>query len=79
MFTGIVEEVGVVQRLEEGEDIHQYQVQATPDFMSGVKTGESISVNGVCLTAYNLQEHSFQADVSMEDTALHNIWQASTA
>ena len=66
MFTGIVEEVGVVQRLEEGEDIHQYQVQTSAAFMSGVKTGESISVNGVCLTAYNLQEHSFQADVSME-------------
>ena len=66
MFTGIVEEVGNARRLKEEKDIHQYQVQTTAAFTSGVKTGDSISINGVCLTAYDVQGHSFRVDVSME-------------
>ena len=66
MFTGIVEEVGTLQRLEGEQGSLQYRISTTTTFVEGVKTGDSISVNGVCLTAYDVQADSFQVDVSME-------------
>ncbi|MYB88649.1 MAG: riboflavin synthase [Proteobacteria bacterium] len=66
MFTGIVEEVGTVHRLEENQSIHRYQILATVAFAEGVKTGDSICVNGVCLTVCNVRDDSFQVDVSTE-------------
>lgn len=66
MFTGIVEEVGTLQRLEGEQGTHQYRVCTTSAFAEGVKTGDSIAVNGVCLTAYDVQADSFRVDVSME-------------
>ena len=66
MFTGIVEEVGTFQRLEGEQGSHQYRISTTPAFVEGIKTGDSISINGVCLTAYDVQADSFQVDVSME-------------
>ena len=66
MFTGIVEEIGTIHRISEKDDIHQYRIQASSDFMSDVQIGASISVNGICLTAYELQKDSFQVDVSNE-------------
>lgn len=66
MFTGIVEEIGTVRRLEGEQGSHQYQICTTAAFAAGVKTGDSISVNGVCLTAYDVQADSFRVDVSVE-------------
>lgn len=66
MFTGIVEEVGTVRRLEGDEGAHRYQILATAAFVEGIKTGDSICVNGVCLTACDVQGDSFQVDVSTE-------------
>lgn len=66
MFTGIVEEVGSLQRLEGEQGTHQYRVSTTPAFAEGINTGDSISINGVCLTAYDVQADSFRVDVSME-------------
>ena len=72
MFTGIVEEVGTVSRLEGDKETHQYRISTTSAFAEGVKTGDSISVNGVCLTVYDVQADSFQVDVSME------TWECTT-
>ena len=66
MFTGIVEEIGILSKITEKKDIHQYKVQAASNFLENVLEGESISVNGVCLTAYNIQDNSFKVDVSEE-------------
>jgi riboflavin synthase len=66
MFTGIVEEIGTIHRIVEKDDIHQYRIQTSADFMNGVQLGDSISVNGTCLTAYELENGSFQVDVSSE-------------
>ena len=66
MFTGIVEEVGTVRRLEGDQGTHRYQVLATAAFVEGIRTGDSICVNGVCLTACDVQGESFQVDVSTE-------------
>jgi len=65
MFTGIIEELGSVRAIEErGENARI--VIAAQIVTEGTNHGDSISVNGVCLTALDLQPDSFAADVSRE-------------
>src|SRR5258706_9993050 len=65
MFTGIIEELGRVRVIEKrGEDARI--VIAARTVTSGSSDGDSISVNGVCLTALDVQPDSFAADVSKE-------------
>lgn len=66
MFTGIVEEIGIIHQISKKDDIHQYRIQTSTDFMKGVQIGDSISVSGTCLTAYQLENNSFQVDISSE-------------
>lgn len=66
MFTGIIEEVGSIENIAIKEDIHKYQIQASSEFIKGVQQGDSIAVNGVCLTAYEVLTDSFNVDVSEE-------------
>lgn len=65
MFTGIIEELGHVRSIERrGEDARMI-IQART-VTEGSRDGDSISVNGVCLTALDLKSDSFAADVSKE-------------
>jgi len=65
MFTGIIEELGSVRSIEErGENARI--VIAASIVTEGTNHGDSISVNGVCLTALDIQPDSFAADVSRE-------------
>ena len=65
MFTGIIEELGHVRDVEKrGEDAHI--VIAARTVTEDAKNGDSISVNGVCLTALDIKPDSFAADVSKE-------------
>ena len=65
MFTGIIEELGSVRSIEErGENA---RVVITARIVTeGTNHGDSIAVNGVCLTALDVQPDSFAADVSRE-------------
>ena len=65
MFTGIIEELGRVREVEKrGEDARiVIEAQLVPE---DIHEGDSIAVNGVCLTALNVQPGSFAADVSRE-------------
>lgn len=66
MFTGIIEAVGrVVSLRSAGEDLILSLASGGLD-LSDVKTGDSIAVNGVCLTVTRLQAEGFRADVSRE-------------
>ncbi|PIE41189.1 MAG: riboflavin synthase [Gammaproteobacteria bacterium] len=66
MFTGIIESVGEISRLEaKGGDL-QVQVSTGKLDLSDVKLGDSIATNGVCLTAVALPGNGFVADVSAE-------------
>src|SRR5258705_5495286 len=56
MFTGIVEELGSVGRIEQGRTTIQCK-----KVLEGSREGSSIAVNGVCLTAVDLQAGSFSA------------------
>jgi riboflavin synthase len=65
MFTGIIEELGRVRAVEKrGEDARIVIEAGT--VTDGSNDGDSISVNGVCLTALNVKPDSFVADVSKE-------------
>jgi len=65
MFTGIIEELGHVRSVEQRGDNARIFIEArlvTED----IHEGDSVAVNGVCLTALNVEKDSFAADVSRE-------------
>ena len=65
MFTGIIEELGSVRSIEERGENARIVISAHV-VTEGTNHGDSISVNGVCLTALDIQSDSFAADVSRE-------------
>ncbi len=65
MFTGIIEEVGKVERIVRGGKSLQLAV-AAKKVLSDVQLGDSISVNGVCLTVTAFTKTHFSADVMPE-------------
>ena len=65
MFTGIIEELGSVRSIEERGENARIVISANV-VTEGTNHGDSISVNGVCLTALDIQPDSFAADVSRE-------------
>ncbi len=65
MFTGIVEEVGRIARIQQRGD--NRRITITADLAAKeLKTGDSVSVNGVCLTALDIKPASFCADLAPE-------------
>ena len=65
MFTGIIEELGSVRSIEERGENARLVISARV-VTEGTSHGDSISVNGVCLTALDIEPDSFAADVSRE-------------
>jgi riboflavin synthase len=65
MFTGIVEELGVVESLEDQGDAVRLTVRG-PHVTSDARLGDSISVNGCCLTVAQRDGETFTADVMRE-------------
>lgn len=66
MFTGIIEATGVVATLASKADGLRIHINSGKLDLSDVKLGDSIAVNGVCLTAVDLPGDGFWADVSSE-------------
>lgn len=78
MFTGIIEAVGLVKSLEKlGGDL-RFELDAGDMDMSDVQKGDSIAVNGVCLTAIEHDQSSFIADVSNETISLTTLQHLKT-
>jgi riboflavin synthase len=65
MFTGIIEELGSVRSIEERGENARIVINARV-VTEGTHHGDSIAVNGVCLTALDINDDSFAADVSRE-------------
>ncbi|MFF4740113.1 riboflavin synthase [Streptomyces sp. NPDC001262] len=65
MFTGIVEELGEVVAVEQLGDSSRFQLRG-PVVTEGAKHGDSIAVNGVCLTVVEHADGEFTADVMAE-------------
>ena len=65
MFTGIIEELGTIRSTVETEGGSRMSIAASAA-VAGTVDGDSIAVNGVCLTALDVSEDCFSADVSRE-------------
>ena len=73
MFTGIIEALGEIRALTpKGGDVRLYVDTGKLD-LADVKLGDSIAVNGVCLTAVDLPGDGFWADVSRETLSLTSL------
>ena len=68
MFTGIVEEIGIVK--ETSRDCLAFEAHKVLD---GMEAGDSIAVNGVCLTVVSLENHSFSVNVMPETLRCTNL------
>jgi riboflavin synthase len=65
MFTGIVEEVGKVVKIQQRGENRRVTIEA-PNTPKELRTGDSVAVSGVCLTALDLNPKSFSADLAPE-------------
>jgi riboflavin synthase len=65
MFTGLIEELGTVESVEMRDDGARIRINAS-QVTSDSTNGDSISVNGVCLTALDVSSDGFSADLSNE-------------
>jgi riboflavin synthase len=72
MFSGIIAEVGTVKTFARDGEAASLLVEASPAF-ADVAIGESIAVNGVCLTAVRRQGSTFTVDVSPETLRATNL------
>lgn len=74
MFTGLVAELGRITGLEKGESSAVFTV-AAPSLISQIALGDSVAVNGVCLTATSIAGDSFTADVMVQTLAVTSLSQ----
>ena len=75
MFTGIVETVGIVEAVEPGDDLTRLVIGAE-SIADGVKLGDSVAVNGGCLTVTSLLDGRFAFEAipeTMERTNLGDL------
>lgn len=70
MFTGIVRAIGTVLEASERDGDRRFSFSLGGLGLEGLRTGASIAVNGVCLTAIEIGDDSFAADVSLETLAV---------
>lgn len=73
MFTGIIESLGRIKKIEPVAGDMRLHVQTGELDMSDVQLGDSIAVNGVCLTAIEFDDKHFVADVSNETITLTSL------
>ena len=65
MFTGIIEEVGSIISIQQGAEVFKLIIQANK-IMQDIHLGDSVAVNGICLTVISCSEKSFSVDVMNE-------------
>jgi riboflavin synthase len=72
VFTGLITEVGTIASITLGKESAVLVISA-PDTVSGISLGDSIAVNGVCLTATAVQGDTFTADVMVQTLSLTSL------
>ena len=68
MFTGIIEDMGVVKKMVKRGSDAQLEIDTTMN-LDDVKVGDSIAISGACLTVIDIKKETFTADVSAETLA----------
>ncbi|MBN2321037.1 MAG: riboflavin synthase [Acidobacteria bacterium] len=75
MFTGIIEEIGTIQGIRFVHEGAAITISAGK-ILRGLKIGDSVAVNGVCLTATSVEAGAFACDISAETLRLSSFKQA---
>ena len=73
MFTGIVQEIGLVSHKEETDAGITLQINTSSRFLKDLNIGASIAVNGVCLTVINFSKNKVSFDVIPETLRVTNL------
>jgi riboflavin synthase len=76
MFTGLIAELGRITAVEKGESSAVFTI-AAPQLISQIALGDSVAVNGVCLTATSITGDAFTADVMVQTLAVTSLSQLS--
>jgi len=78
MFTGLIAELGSVTSIEKSESSAVFTINA-PKLISQIAVGDSVAVNGVCLTATAIFGSVFSADVMIQTLSLTSLSQLNVA
>ena len=78
MFTGLIGELGSIAAIEKGESSAVFTINA-PQLISQISVGDSVAVNGACLTATAISGTTFTADVMIQTLSLTSLSQLSVA
>ena len=78
MFTGLIGELGSIIAIEKGESSAVFTINA-PKLIGEIAVGDSVAVNGVCLTATAISGTTFTADVMIQTLSLTSLGQLSVA
>ena len=76
MFTGLIAELGRITAVEKGESSAVFTI-AAPHLVSQIALGDTVAVNGVCLTATSITGDAFTADVMVQTLAVTSLSQLS--
>lgn len=71
MFTGLIQDLGLVNAIERGSDNALITIKTS--LAPSIREGDSVSVNGVCLTASSITHDSFSADVMVQTLKLTSL------
>ncbi|MBU3734717.1 MAG: riboflavin synthase [Candidatus Planktophila sp.] len=74
MFTGLIAELGTITAIDKGESSAVFTI-AAPALISQIALGDSVAVNGVCLTATAITGETFTADVMVQTLAVTSLSQ----
>jgi riboflavin synthase len=74
MFTGLIAELGLITAIEKSETSAIFTINA-PGLISEISLGDSVAVNGVCLTATSIEGTAFTADVMVQTLSLTSLSQ----
>ena len=72
MFTGIIEEVGVIKSIRMGAQTAVITIEAEK-VLEDIHLGDSIAMNGVCLTVTSFDSHSYSVDIMHESLKRNNL------
>ncbi len=72
MFSGIIETIGAIRSLRKDAKGARIAIEA-PGVLGGVRLGDSIALNGVCVTVVDFDERKFEADLSVETLRRTNL------
>ena len=74
MFTGLIAELGRITAIDKGESSAVFTI-AAPVLISQIALGDSVAVNGVCLTATSIVGDTFTADVMVQTLTVTSLSQ----